>query len=134
MRSAWPTSLPISSITSCPTLRCGSGDPPEHARAGAWVLSLPHEIRYLIGFDADLCREVRGIFIRAVMSWIRRRARDHGVPDGRTGAVVCVQRFDSALRLDVHFHAIVLDGVYTDLAVSEQPKFHPSPKPTDDDS
>ncbi len=29
-----------------------------------------------------------------------------------TGAVVAVQRADSALRLNVHFHALVLDGVY----------------------
>ncbi|MEZ4225961.1 MAG: transposase [Polyangiaceae bacterium] len=29
-----------------------------------------------------------------------------------TGAVVAVQRTDSALRLNVHLHALVLDGVY----------------------
>jgi hypothetical protein len=30
----------------------------------------------------------------------------------RAGAVVFVQRFDSALRLNVHFHVLGLDGVY----------------------
>jgi hypothetical protein len=34
------------------------------------------------------------------------------VADAHTGAVVAVQRTDSALRLNVHLHALVLDGVY----------------------
>jgi hypothetical protein len=75
-----------------------------------WVLSLPHAIRYLIGFDRQLCREVRGVFVRAVLSFLRRRARDRGVAGGRSGAVVVTQRFDSALRLDPHFHAAVRLG------------------------
>ena len=48
-----------------------------------WVLSLPHAIRYLIGFDKELCREVRGIFVRAVLSLLRRRARDRGIARSR---------------------------------------------------
>ena len=52
----------------------------------------------------DLIRLVRGILMRAVMSFYARRARAEA-PRGRSGVVVYVQRFDSALRLDVHFHA-----------------------------
>ncbi len=33
---------------------------------------------------------------------------------GRSGAVNFIQRFDSALRLNVHFHALVLDGVFVE--------------------
>lgn len=39
-------------------------------------------------------------------------ARARGVQDGRGGAVVIVQRFGSALNLNVHLHAMVLDGVF----------------------
>jgi hypothetical protein len=89
-----------------------------------WVLSLPHSIRFLIARHPDLNRLVRGIFVRAVQSFYQRRARDHGRPGGRGGAVVCTQRFDSALRLDVHFHALVLDGVYTGFGRDEPLAFH----------
>ncbi len=41
------------------------------------------------------------------------------------------RRFDSALRVDVHFHALVLDGVYTDLGYGQSPRFHAAEKPTD---
>ncbi|MFN6193179.1 MAG: transposase [Planctomycetota bacterium] len=34
------------------------------------------------------------------------------VPRPRAGAVAFVQRFDSGLRLNVHFHVLWLDGVY----------------------
>ncbi len=85
-----------------------------------WVLSLPHSIRFLMARDPAVLRLCRGIFVRAVQSFYARRARDEGHPDGRTGSVVCVQRFDSALRMDLHFHALVLDGVYTGFGPAEK--------------
>ena len=88
-----------------------------------WVLSLPHAVRFLLARDPMLCREVRGIFIRAVQSFYCRRARDQGLPSGRCGAVVYTQRSDSALRLDVHWHALLLDGVYTGFGVGESLAF-----------
>jgi Transposase zinc-binding domain len=63
-----------------------------------WVLSLPHPVRFLVARDAKLCREVRGIFIRAVQSFYCRRARDAGLPQGRCGAVVYTQRFEKDRR------------------------------------
>lgn len=78
-----------------------------------WVLSLPHRIRYLLARHPTLCREVRGIFVRAVHSFYSRRAKAQGHASGRCGSVVQVQRFDNALRIDLHFHALILDGVYT---------------------
>ena len=77
-----------------------------------WVLTLPYRMRYLCAYEPELCRGVRRIFVRAVFSHFRRRAREKGVEGGRSGAVVFVQRFDSALRLNLHFHALFLDGVF----------------------
>ncbi len=91
-----------------------------------WVLSLPYPIRFLLVRDSALCRLVRRVFVHAVQSFYQRRARDRGVPGGRTGAVVCTQLFDSALRLDLHFHAVVLDGVYTGFGAGEALAFHPA--------
>ncbi len=77
-----------------------------------WVLSLPHRLRYILASDHALCRAVSGVFVRAVLGWLRRRARQAGVPGGRGGAVAIIQRFGAALSLNVHVHALVLDGVY----------------------
>ena len=32
----------------------------------------------------------------------------------QTGAVTLIQRFGSALNLNIHFHMLYLDGVYTE--------------------
>lgn len=56
-------------------------------------------------------RCVLGVFLGAVFSWQRRRARERGLADPAAGSVTFVQRFGSALNLHVHFHAVLPDGV-----------------------
>jgi hypothetical protein len=77
-----------------------------------WVLSVPYRLRYLLAWDHDLCREVAGVLLHAVFRVLGDRARDQGVERGRAGGVVVIQRFGGALNLNVHFHALVLDGVF----------------------
>ena len=77
-----------------------------------WVLSLPPRIRYVLAWDHELCRAVVAVYVRAVLGWLRRDARGCGVADGRGGAVAIVQRFGAALNLNVHIHALVMDGVF----------------------
>jgi Transposase zinc-binding domain/Putative transposase len=77
-----------------------------------WVLSLPHRLRYLLAWDHELCRAVTGVAMRTVLGFLRRRARRDGIVDGRSGAVVIIQRFGGALNLNVDLHALVLDGVF----------------------
>jgi Putative transposase len=48
------------------------------------------------------------------------------------GAVTFVQRFDSALRLNVHFHSLVLDGVYVQ-GEGGRLDFRELPAPTPDE-
>ena len=79
-----------------------------------WVLSLPHRLRYVLAWDHALCRAVVGVFMRAVLGELRRRVRAQGVPDGRGGAVAILQRFGAALNLNLHIHALVLDGVFAE--------------------
>jgi hypothetical protein len=43
-----------------------------------------------------------------------------------------VQRFDSGLRLNVHFHVLALDGVYV-RDTSGAPVFHALPAPTENE-
>ena len=90
-----------------------------------WVLSVPHRLRYLLAWDHDLCREVAGMLSTAVFRLLRERARDTGVEGGRGGGVVVIQRFGGSLNLNVHFHALMLDGVFARRADGAMP-FHPA--------
>ena len=89
-----------------------------------WVLSLPHRLRYRLAWDHSLCRAVVGRTMRAILGFLRRRAREDGVNDGRSGAVVIVQRFGGALNLNVHFHILAVDGVF--VKEGEAVRFHPN--------
>jgi hypothetical protein len=81
-----------------------------------WVCTLPWRLRCAMGYDRKLCSDVLGAFTDALKRSLRRRAkREFGlrsVRDAQTGALTFVQRADSALRLNVHFHTLALDGVY----------------------
>jgi hypothetical protein len=77
-----------------------------------WVLSLPYRLRYQLAWNHDLCRGIVAVFVHAVLGFLRARARDGGVADGRGGAVAVIRRFGGALNLNLHVHALVLDGVF----------------------
>jgi hypothetical protein len=98
-----------------------------------WVLTVPYQLRAKLAFDPSLTTVVLREFIAAVSSWLRRRARGLGLRGMlKTGALTVVQRFNSALDLSPHFHALVLDGVYS-FPASKKPVFHPTPGPQDED-
>ena len=78
-----------------------------------WVLSLPYRVRVLCAYDPEPCAAVRRILVRAVSSHYERAALARGASRPRAGAVAFVQRFDSALRVNVHMHVLWLDGVFT---------------------
>jgi hypothetical protein len=88
-----------------------------------WVLTLPLRLRYRLAWDHDLCRALIGVFVRAVFATLRRRAIWNGLAGGRSGAVTVLQRFGGALNLNLHVHALVLDGCYVKTG-SERPTFH----------
>ena len=98
-----------------------------------WVLTVPHGLRARMMFDPALTSAVLRELIRAVSSWLRQRARRQRVVGAlKTGAVTVIQRFNSALGANPHFHTLFLDGVYT-FPVGRAPVFHPTPAPTDED-
>ncbi len=95
-----------------------------------WVLSLPWALRLRMAYDSRLCSAVLSLHVRGIFDALRRRARrDFGVANGRCGAVTFVQRFGDALNLNVHFHSLVLDGVYVE--GPEGVRFRPLPPPSD---
>lgn len=80
------------------------------------MCSLPWRLRYLCGYDRALCAAIVGAFVGEVMRSLCRRAKRcfglGSVEQAHPGAVTFVQRFDSALRLNLHAHTLALDGVY----------------------
>ncbi len=102
-----------------------------------WICSLPWGLRALLGYDKRLCADILAAVIAELGRSLKWRAKKlMGLPsvsDALTGAVGAVQRVDSALRLNVHFHILYLDGVYVlgDGRRYDSPlTFHDLPTPT----
>jgi len=76
-----------------------------------WVLSLPFALRFLLAREPDVLTHVLAIVYGEIASHIRKKARLTRAT-GATGAVTLIQRFGSALNLNVHFHMLFLDGAY----------------------
>ncbi|WP_425133739.1 transposase zinc-binding domain-containing protein, partial [Enterobacter hormaechei] len=76
-----------------------------------WVLSFPYPLRFLFASKPEAIGPVLGIVHRVIAGWLADQA---GVPrdTAQCGAVTLIQRFGSALNLNVHFHMLWLDGVY----------------------
>jgi hypothetical protein len=95
-----------------------------------WVLTLPYPLRYRCAYDSRLTSEVLRVFLRALFAELRRRARHQwSIPRGQCGAVTFIQRFGSALNGNLHFHTLVLDGVYASTE-HPPPRFLPLPPPS----
>ena len=96
-----------------------------------WVLSLPRWARFLLARDPALITRTLHLALRGILARQRLRARRRGVRGTRAGAVTFVQRFGSALNLNVHFHCVVPDGVW--VREGGVIRFVPLPALTDDD-
>jgi hypothetical protein len=97
-----------------------------------WVVSFPRRIRFLAARDPAFCSRLLDLFTRAVFAWQRRRGRLVGVADPRTGGCTAVQRFGSAINLNVHFHTLTPDGVF-DLSRPGRGLFVRLPAPSEEE-
>ena len=77
-----------------------------------WVLSLPRWARFLLARDPALITRTLDLTLRSIFAMQRARARKLRAIEPRAGAVTFVQRFGSALNLNVHFHCVIPDGVF----------------------
>ena len=78
-----------------------------------------------------LARDVRRLFVCAVLAFLKSRGREQGLLDPESGAVTATQRFGSALNLNLHFHSLVLDGVFHVHPDTSELAFHHVDPPTD---
>ena len=75
-----------------------------------WVLSLPIPLRLLLARYPKHLSKVMQIIHRAIATDIIHRA-GYLKKQAKTGAVTYIQRFGSALNLNIHFHMLFLEGV-----------------------
>jgi hypothetical protein len=96
-----------------------------------WVLSFPFQIRYLLACHPKLIASVLKIVNRVIANYQRKRA-GLAPTTSQIAAVTLVQRFGSALNTNVHFHSLILDGIY-DISHPKHPKFKYIPAPESKD-
>ena len=77
-----------------------------------WVLTVPFELRLWMAWNPALMTDVLSVFQRAIRRRLRLMARAMGHRGGQHASVTVVQRFGSALNLNVHLHSLVAEGVW----------------------
>lgn len=81
-----------------------------------WVLSVPTPLRYLMAYDSEACQFVLRAFTSSVSSFLALKAKKqfslNSSAQAQSGAVTFIQRFGSAMNLNVHFHTLFGDGVF----------------------
>ena len=77
------------------------------------VLTVPWRRRWLLARRPELARGVLRCALDEVTAWLRQ-VGVHGGTEGDPGSVTVTQRFGSALNLNLHFHVLLLDGLYVE--------------------
>ena len=95
-----------------------------------WVLSLPHALRFLLAVNSEALTLLGEVYRTISRHLIGKAGLSRAT--GATGAVTLVQRFGSALNLNVHFHMVFLDGAYQTVGAAV-PVFRSVPAPESSD-
>jgi|TARA_B110000503_G_scaffold110558_1_gene165447 hypothetical protein len=77
-----------------------------------WVLSVPFPLRYLFATNPQVMSRVLTIVHRVISTFLIKRSGRKVKSGAQSGAVTLIQRFGSALNLNLHFHMLYLNGVY----------------------
>ena len=83
-----------------------------HQPMRQWVLSVPFPLRLLFASQPAVMGKVLGIVYRAIATHLTRKA-GYTKTTAHTGAVTLIQCFGGALNLNIHYHMLFLDGVYS---------------------
>ncbi len=82
-----------------------------------WVLAMPTRLRYFLQRDPELQGAALRLFLRAVEQCLRAHSAGAG-PAARLGAVAFIHRFGSRHNAHLHFHCVVIDGVFEPAAAN----------------
>ena len=76
-----------------------------------WIISFSFALRYLFAAHPQAMGKVLRIIYRTISTHLIHKA-GYSLKDGATGALTLIQRFGSALNVNIHFHILFLDRVY----------------------
>ena len=93
-----------------------------------WVLTFRYPLRFLFAAQPQVLSGVLGVVYRAILTYLVRKSGFTVASGAKTGAITLIQRFGSALNLNIHFHMLFLDAVYD--FNGRRPTFHRAPWPT----
>jgi hypothetical protein len=83
-----------------------------------FVLSMPFELRFLMARDAKLMSLILAIVNKSITALYRKKAKVElkselaTTNNHTTGSVTFIQRYGSSLNLNIHFHILVVEGVW----------------------
>src|SRR5262252_815062 len=101
-----------------------------------WVVSVPVPLRYWMAASQQLTAQVHTIIRTTIAQYYVNQAVQGGRERQQVhpGSVTFIQRFGSALNLNVHYHLLFLEGVYLDRTdQGRKPRFVTVEPPTDAD-
>jgi len=101
-----------------------------------WVVSVPIPLRYWTASSPDLTAKVHTIIRTTIAQCYVNQAVNRGIERATThpGSVTFIQRFGSALNLNVHYHLLFLEGVLLDRTdEGRTPRLLAGEPPTDTD-
>src|SRR5262245_13795276 len=81
-----------------------------------WVVSVPILLRYWTAPSRDLMAQVHTIMRTTIAQYYVNQAVRRGAERQKVqpGSVTFLQRFGGALQLNLHYHVVVIEGVFVD--------------------
>ena len=99
-----------------------------------WVVSVPVPLLDWMAASQELTAQVHTIIRTTIGQYYVNQAVTRGVPQDKVqpGSVTFIQRFGSAINVNLHFHCVFLEGVYLDRTEAGfTPRFVTGEPPTD---
>lgn len=81
-----------------------------------FVLTFPFPLSFLLAAEPRALTEVLAVVQRGISTFLIRQAGFTVASGARTGAVTLIQRFGSALNLNIHLHMLFLDEATVSVA------------------
>ncbi len=95
-----------------------------HLPVRQWVLLVPKRLRYHLEHDPAVQNVALHIFLSAIERVVRQCSPGASAAS-RLGAVVFIHRFGALLNTHLHYHCVVVDGVF-DADAEGGVAFHPA--------
>ena len=102
-----------------------------HVPYRQWVTTFPHTLRFWMAASRKLTNMVHQLVSARITHYYVHAAEERGIKEPQHGGVTFVQRFGSALNLNIHLHTVAIEGVFS--VSGPTPVFYQLRGPTDEE-